>query len=340
MTGNIFSPRSAETVKAMAVGSWVHLLATLAPCVLPALERCGKHVPCPIHGGVDGFRVFPDVAETGGGLCNSCGTFADGFSLLMWLNDWSFVEALQAVQHELGFSPMWVPPRSSRRPPIPQASEGRRAQLQRLWQEGLSLDAPAAHPARRYLEFRIPGLRLGSWPGVLRLHPALAYHDERGKFQGRHPALLARLQGPDGRGVSIHRTYLTAEGRKAAVDAPKKLMGPSQPGATLGAAIRLFDASSTLAIAEGIETALAVHVATSLPVWAAVSANGLARSIIPSTIQTIYICADHDANNVGQRAAYALADRLAREGRAVKVLIPPLPETDWNDHVAGNIPHQ
>lgn len=340
MFDNVLSSRSAAAVKAMAAGSWVHILAGLAPTLLPALQRPGKHVPCPLHGGVDGFRVFSDVAASGGGVCNTCGAFPDGLALLMWANDWSFAETLQAVRAELGLALTWSSPTPPSQTQPTDAGKGRRAQLQGLWQEGLPLDDPAAGPARRYLHFRVPGLQFEAWPRVLRFHPALAYHDDRRKFQGRYPALLARLQGPDGRGVSIHRTYLTSEGRKAALESPKKLMAPYQPGATLGASIRLFEASSTLAITEGLETALAVHVATYLPVWAAVSANGLARAILPDAIRTVFICADNDANNVGQNAAYTLGDRLAREGRAVKVLIPPHCDTDWSDHVAGNVPHQ
>ena len=33
-----------------------------------ALSRLGRHVPCPAHGGKDGFRLFRDTDETGGGI--------------------------------------------------------------------------------------------------------------------------------------------------------------------------------------------------------------------------------------------------------------------------------
>ena len=69
------------------------MLFTLAPPLKAALDRKGKHVPCPVHGGRDGFRIFPDVAETGGGICNTCGSFANGFALLMWINGWDLAIA-------------------------------------------------------------------------------------------------------------------------------------------------------------------------------------------------------------------------------------------------------
>lgn len=65
-------------------------------------ERKGKHVPCPVHGGRDGFRIFPDVAETGGGICNTCGSFANGFAPLMWINGWEFGRAIREVAEQVG----------------------------------------------------------------------------------------------------------------------------------------------------------------------------------------------------------------------------------------------
>ena len=73
----------ASRVKDDARGRWQRVLSDLAPALQDAVAKRGKHVPCPVHGGRDGFRVFPDVSETGGGVCNTCGYFVDGFSLLM-----------------------------------------------------------------------------------------------------------------------------------------------------------------------------------------------------------------------------------------------------------------
>ena len=91
----------AATVAAHARGQWIGLLGRLAPTLERALARPGRHVPCPVHGGRDGFRVFRDCHDTGGGICNTCGSFRDGFALLMWANGWGFREALEAVARDL-----------------------------------------------------------------------------------------------------------------------------------------------------------------------------------------------------------------------------------------------
>jgi putative DNA primase/helicase len=148
--------------------------------------------------------------------------------------------------------------------------------------------------------------------------------------------MLARLCGPDGRGVSIHSTFLTQEGLKADVPNPKKLLSPATPGACAGAAVRLFEPESLLAVAEGIETALAVHLATGLPTWSAISAGGLRTLILPPEVREVIICADHDSNGVGQAAGAYLATRLLEEGRRVRLVLPPETGTDWNDYVMSS----
>ena len=68
-----------------------------------------------------------------------------------------------------------------------------------------------------------------------------------------------------------------------------------------------------LAIAEGIEDALAVHALTGIPCWAALSAGNMADLRgIPSWVRSVVIFAD--ADDVGRRGAHTLADRLRREG--------------------------
>ncbi|MGO3452451.1 MAG: DUF7146 domain-containing protein [Marinomonas sp.] len=92
----------AEKVKPAAYGNWAAIVSCLAPHADEAIDKAPRHVPCPIHGGKDGFRLYKDFNQTGGGVCNTCGAFKDGFGLLMWLNDWSFKDALTEVGEFLG----------------------------------------------------------------------------------------------------------------------------------------------------------------------------------------------------------------------------------------------
>ncbi len=101
---------------------WCGILTYIAGDTLAAaLERPGRHVALPVHGGVhgDGFRLFPDVETTGGGICATCGAFADGFALLQWLFGWSFPQTLERVaqvlrlESERPTTPRWLGQRPS-----------------------------------------------------------------------------------------------------------------------------------------------------------------------------------------------------------------------------------
>jgi putative DNA primase/helicase len=210
------------------------------------------------------------------------------------------------------------------RPPA-QPDERKRAALRRVWGEARPITA--ADPVHTYLCRR--GILLDDLSTVLRYHPHLAYRHEDGKCTF-HPAMVAKVDGSNGQGVSLHRTFLTLDGRKADVPTVKKLMPSVVPGETRGGAIRLYPASETLAIAEGIETALAVRLATGLPVWSTICAGGMAQLVVPDEVRLVVICADHDA--AGLDTARALARRLLVEQRRVKILPPDTPGADWADH--------
>lgn len=177
----------------------------------------------------------------------------------------------------------------------------------------------------RYLRAR--GLRLDETPDALRLHPDLPCRD--GGFIGRYVAMVALVSGPTGGGVSLHRTYL-ADGKKAPISNPKRLMSGVAPIA--GAAIRLAPISTSIGIAEGIESALAAHELFGTPVWSGMSAHGLASFEPPHGVRKVLFFADNDPNFVGQRTAYEGAERLSFQGYDVEVHVPPTPG-DWLDEL-------
>jgi putative DNA primase/helicase len=95
----------------------------------------------------------------------------------------------------------------------------------------------------------------------------------------------------------------------------------------------LWEGVSELALAEGIETALAMHLRLGLPVWAAGNAGALDAVENPASVVSVSIFADSDENFCGQAAAYRLAHRLAvgKPKRAVAVYVPREPGTDFLD---------
>jgi putative DNA primase/helicase len=204
--------------------------------------------------------------------------------------------------------------------------EGMRAYLECLWAAAQPLQRH--DPVVRYLLQRSVLMPEGPYPQTLRYHARLAYRDDQAQ-KSRHPAMLAYIQRPDGSLAALHRTYLTPQGQKASVPSPKKMTPAVFEGAITGSAVRIAPAMATLGVCEGIETALSVQTYAQMPVWAALSATGLEHLELPPSVTTVVIWCDHDAPGI--RAGRALATRLLRQGRTVKVLVPDEPGSDWAD---------
>lgn len=316
----------AQEVKELASGRWVTILGALAPQLRPALDRAGRHVPCPVHGGRDGYRVFRDVAETGGSVCNTCGAFADGFATLMWANGWDFPTTLRAVADYLCASPSAGRParKVKSEPQKGEDDEKRRQALNRVWNESISILDREAEPARLYLARRGISIRPQD---ALRFHPSLSYYDGTTRV-GEFPAIIAMVTGAQGNPVTIHRTYLTPDGKKAPVESPKKLMSYPKDRKIIGGAIRLVEAGPVLAVAEGLETALAVLEGTGLPVWCAVNALLLENFVPPPGVNRVIVFADKDRptkqhpKGHGQEAARRLVQRLWEMGIKATAIVP------------------
>jgi putative DNA primase/helicase len=165
------------------------------------------------------------------------------------------------------------------------------------------------------------------YPETLRYHHALAYHDGSGTVVS-YPALVALFEDTQGYATGILRIYLSLFGTKAKVDTPKKAFAVS-PGALSGSAIRLFEPTGELAIAEGLETALAVRMLSGIPTWAAGSASMLESIKVPRSIHTVHVCPDNDARGI--QAGNRLAKRMLSEGKDVRLAIPDDPGADWAD---------
>jgi putative DNA primase/helicase len=76
-----------------------------------------------------------------------------------------------------------------------------------------------------------------------------------------------------------------------------------------------------MAVSEGIETGLSFQQATGIPTWAALSAGGMKRLVLPLEAREVLIAAD--ADEVGLQAATEAAARWHAEGRRVRIVKPP-----------------
>ena len=160
-------------------------------------------------------------------------------------------------------------------------------------------------PADDYLRSR--GL-FPPWPGELR-------------WDRRRRRMLARATlGTDLRG--LHATSVPGRERRT--------YGPVR-----GAAIRLAAMDGgVLAVAEGIETALAFTALSGIPAWAALSAAGMRHAPLPEGLEKLVVAADFDG--AGLTAAEQLERRACDAGIEVRIDLPSQHRTDWADVAAAS----
>jgi hypothetical protein len=261
--------------------------------------------------------------------------------------------ALRWARQWLGIDTITGKPIMTRRPvpceaEAPAASaeaEGRRNAARRLFLSAQPTlrDTPAAF----YLAGRgIDLAELGRQPRSLRYHPELPNRES-----GRNwPALIAAITDVVGEHVGTHRTWLAQDSaggwRKAPLRDQKMTLG-----SYAGGAIRLWRGSSgkplaqatpgeTVAIAEGIETALSIVLAKpELRVLCAVSLANMGRLVLPPAIGAVILCADNDGNNpAAARALQRAVDHFAADRRTVRIARPPEGFSDFNDFLqAGDV---
>lgn len=332
--------RNSTLLKARMSGYWFQAFNALAPALSLAVDKCPDSVPCPLAEGTDGFRLFQDANETGGGVKHAERVFPEGIDLLMWVNRWSFVEAYDALADFLGDDALStpVPPKSKALPnPKPPVKNNGplRQWLNFIWQQAVPLTDKQAEPARLYFQSRgILEASLGA--SNIKYHPRLPYKDKDGNVIGMFGAILSLVSNNQDKPVSIHRTYLTEKGEKIALNQHKaKKLTPPVDKTVKGRQVRLYPhQDGVLGVSEGLETALAVIQARGIPVWPNLASTMLQSFEPPKDVHTVLNFVDKDRLKKGKRAGDVAADilteRLSEKGIRVINLLPPTPilETD------------
>ena len=205
---------------------------------------------------------------------------------------------------------------SRRREVLPQPSgDGDGSERARsLWAEARN---PRGTAAERYLKSRSIPLTNTS---------ALRFH-HRCPWPGgeRHPCLLAAFRDlVTDELVAVHRIR---------VDRPdfwpkteRAMLGPVK-----GAAVKLVPITDTLAVAEGIETALAASLLGHGPAWALGSAGAVERLPVLPGIERLILLAENNEASVS--ATTACGHRWLRAGRKATRVWPDRGYDDLNDEL-------
>lgn len=148
-------------------------------------------------------------------------------------------------------------------------------------------------------------------------------------------AIYALATDDKGELCYLHRTLLDGD-KKANIGGSAKKMMKLQEDSYLeyakSVAIRLFPVSSTLGIAEGIETALSCHQITKCHTWATMNTAFMKKFRVPAGVKNLIIFADADSNAAGLAAAHVCAEANLKAKNDLETVSVRWPKQgDFND---------
>lgn len=279
--------------------------------------------PCPFCGGKDRFRY---VNKTGNGfwICNQCAPEgADGFEFLIRMYESDFKSIAKMVEDRLGMTTEVL---------VEDKTEENAKRIRGIW--GKSIEVTKDTATWKYLEGR--GLNPSVLDPVNVREAVVPYYDivdEKPVLKGKFPSMVCKILTKEGKGASLHITYLTEDGEKADVEVGKKILPKAAD--YNGGMIKLTRGDfKRVSVGEGVETSLKFCQKEGFDCCAAISESGLRAWIPPKEVEFVTILGDNDLNYIGQKAAYTLANNLSRLRPEIiisGVEIPSAPGTDWGD---------
>jgi hypothetical protein len=165
----------------------------------------------------------------------------------------------------------------------------------------------------------------GPVPEGLWYHPALDYSFDSQNL-GKLPAMVAVMRGPNGRPRELLYTFLTPDGRLAAVPHPRILTHISLQ---LRPAFLALHAprDGVLGIALSVEAAQAAFLDYGVPTVAAITYRNLASFTPPKEVRRLIIFANNDLGALD--SALVLSAKAMAAGLTVKVMRLPQSIPNW-----------
>ncbi|MBY6120244.1 hypothetical protein KUV64_13990 [Mameliella alba] len=308
MTSTTTDRQQAETERRMAVEAAIEdcrarpIREVAAELQLGLEEKSGwLSGPCPVCGGHDRFNIN---TRDGGFFCRKgCEARGSGpIDLVMVTLRLEFMDAVREMHGDLP-EKVTQEELDRRRAQRAKAEEKRAAEAERHREKAIEgargiwtrARGQGMQPVRDYLALRgLTPERLPELPGCLRYLPDQAYVlkrvvDGRRELVTMHrgPAMIAAIQGPDGRLTCVHQTWFDLsrpKGRPEILWQGERQRNKLTRGSQRRAAIRLItpDRFDTLVMGEGIETTLTAAVAwrealgPEVAYWAGISLGHMA----------------------------------------------------------------
>lgn len=307
-----------KTTKAV-IGHWPEVFKSLGLPPVTGLKHWAKE--CPLCGGVGKYRC-DDKDGRGTWIC-TCDN-GDGWKLLQLTQHKTIVELYGLVDEIIGNTYEHDEPEQARSSKANDITSRHDNVMRRFG----TLEPLRGTDAERYLQRR--GIN------VLPSADAVRYAKTQPLLSGGVlQAIWSLVTDNQYRVCYLHRTLLDGDKKAPVAEAKKawKLRDDITISNATSLAIRLFPVTSTLGIAEGIETALSCKQIYSVNTWSVVNAGLMEKFRVPIGVTHLVIFADMDTNTAtGQAAAFKCAHaNLLAKNDLVKVSIRWCDKGDFND---------
>lgn len=272
---------------------------------------------CPVCGARGKYRV-DDRDGSGSWIC-VCGS-GDGMSLLVKTQGKSFSAISTEVDQIIG--------NDYRHEKIPVHSSAARLR-QRTISKFAKLAPLRGTTGAGYLQQR----------GITRLPAdAIRFCDKQRHAGKVYQALYALATDDKGELCYLHRTLLEGEHKAPLGESAKRQKSMQEENYleyARSVAIRMFPVSSTLGIAEGIETALSCYQIYGVNTWAVMNSNFMKKFRAPAGVKHLVVFADMDRHSAtGQAAAFECAHaNLLAKNDLLKVSVRWPDNGDFNDMI-------
>lgn len=273
---------------------------------------------CPLCGKKEHFRC-DNENDTGSWIC-TCGQ-GDGWSLLRLATGKNFGTLAREIDTLIGNdSSSDIPTKQA---PVKSSRARRHAQATQKFQHMQPLNGTHAQD---YLRSRGINCLPQEW---------IRYSDRQRADGGIYQGMIALATDDRASVCYLHRTLLDG-GKKAAVSRQKQMFALQEDtylDHAHSVAIRMFPASSTLGIAEGIETALSCRQIYGVNTWSTMNAGFMAKFIAPHGVRHLIIFTDMDKTSAaGHAAATACAKaNLSAKNDVSRVSVRWCDNGDFND---------
>ncbi|USU09990.1 CHC2 zinc finger domain-containing protein [Sphingomonadaceae bacterium OTU29MARTA1] len=292
------------------------------------LNRAGNELKacCPLHADrTPSFTIFNDDRRF---QCFGCGEGGDVIDLVMKLYGVKLPAAIEMLDggalRELEQQRAPAKPKADM-PPV----------AKRIVAGSVPIEGT---PAEAYLRSRGITIDLPHTLRFARLAPPLIEGNGvlAANGPGLLPALVAIVSDASGNLVGLQRTYLTEDGRKAAVKATESDRKPKVKyslGNVIGGSIQLGPPAASILVTEGIEDGCTLAQALGRSVWVAAGSSMMPQMVFHEDTKAVVIGAD--GNAPGEAAAQKAATAYSALGLKVRIMRPDPPYADFNDQMMG-----